>query len=205
MTVHLYHGDHTRSLRVLWLLEEMGIPYGMTKIQLAFGNTGGEDYAKVNPLQKLPAIEVDGQVMVESTAILEFMANRFGGQELLIPVDHDDYGQFLQWLHGGEGGFGMYLSLFFGHTLLLPKEQRNAAIAEWAAGHLQKTFSLFGDNLGRRSFIAGDKFTIADISVGYVAYGMSLLGKLEEFAPENVNAWWAQMSARPALQKAISL
>ncbi len=205
MSIKLYHAKHSRSLRVLWLLEEAGLPYTLEVVDLALGNTGGENYAKINPLQKVPAIKVENEVLQESTAILEFLANRFDLDNLLVSKDHEDYGRFLQWLHGGESGFGMYLSLYFGHTVLLPEEQRNKMMAVWAADNLKKILNLFAESLANRDFIAADRFTIADISVGYILYGISLLGKQEEMAPKSVLAWWRGISERPALQKAISL
>jgi len=204
MNIKLYHAKHTRSLRVLWLLEEMGLRYELEVVKLALGNTGGEDFAKVNPLQKVPAISVDGEVLQESTAILEFLANKFAAKNLLITTDHSDYGRFLQWLHGGESGFGMYLSIYFGNTVLLPENQRSKAMALWAEENLTKMLKLFSESLAQRKYIAGDRFTISDISVGYILYGISLLGKQEKMAPENVQNWWQLISERPAFQKALS-
>ncbi len=205
MNIQLYHCTHSRSLRVLWLLEEMGLSYQLNKIDLALGNTGGSEFAKINTLQKVPAVQIGGETMIESTAILEFLANRFGGESFLISPDHVEYRRFLQWLHGGESAFGMYLSLYFGHSVLLPKQERNKAIRQWAALNLQKAFAAFSEDLSDRKFITAENFTIADISVGFVAYGMELLGKLDEMAPQNVQNWWQDIRQRPALVKAISL
>ncbi len=205
MTIKLFHATHTRSLRVLWLLEEMGLEYDLEKVDLKMGDTGGSEYAAINPLQKVPSIMVGGNLMQESTAILEFVATKFGGKDLLVGEDHADYGRFLQWMHGGESGFGMYLSVYFGHSMLLPEKDRNKAMAAWAADNLQKMLEQLGADLGGRPFLAADKFTIADISVGYIAYGLNLVGKLEEYAPENVVAWAKNLLARDAFQKAVSL
>ncbi|PHR63126.1 MAG: hypothetical protein COA47_00495 [Robiginitomaculum sp.] len=144
MTIKLYHATHTRSLRVLWLLEEMGLEYDLKKVDLKMGDTGGAEYAAINPLQKVPSIEVGGSLMQESTAILEFVATKFGGKELLVAEDHPDYGRFLQWMHGGESGFGMYLSVFFGHTMLLPEKDRNKAMAGLGRRQFAKVVAAIG-------------------------------------------------------------
>jgi len=198
MTIKLYHAPHSRSMRVVWLLEEMGVSYQLEKVKLALGNTGGKDFAAVNPLQKVPTIEINGEILQESTAILEFVAKRLGGEEFLLPVEHPDYGRFLQWLHGGEAGFGLYISMFFGHTLLLPEADRDPKISAWAIYNLKKMLTAFGEALGERTFIAGDKFTLADISVGFIGSGLTLVGKLDEFAPKNVVDWYQGLSQRPA-------
>ncbi|MBL4596615.1 MAG: glutathione S-transferase family protein [Robiginitomaculum sp.] len=205
MSIKLYHATFARSLRVVWLLEEMGLAYELEKVKLALGETGGAVLAAVNPLQKVPTIEIDGEVLQESTAILEFVANRLGGEDMILPVNDPDYGRFLQWLHGGEAGFGIYISMYFGHTLLLPEEDRDPKMVAWSVHNLKKMLALFGDALGQRKFIAGDKFTIADISVGYICSGLNLVGQLENLAPKNVVTWYQSLAARPAFVKANSL
>ncbi|MBL1431547.1 MAG: glutathione S-transferase family protein [Robiginitomaculum sp.] len=87
----------------------------------------------------------------------------------------------------------------------MPKNQRNKLMADWAFINLKSTFNQFGLDLDDKEFITGDKFTAADISVGYVAYAMSFLGKFEEVAPENVIKWWQKLAERPALKKSLSL
>jgi len=205
MDVTLYHSQHTRSIRVLWLLEEMQVPYKLEKLSLELGNTGGKEYAKINPLQKVPALKTDDKVILESTAILAYLTGIKAGGDFALPANDSNHGLYLQWLHGGESAFGMYLSLFFGHSVLLPKNQRNKLMADWAFINLKSTFNQFGLDLDDKEFITGDKFTAADISVGYVAYAMSFLGKFEEVAPENVIKWWQKLAERPALKKSLSL
>lgn len=201
----LYHGKHTRSLRVIWALEELGLPYAIEEVTLATGNTGGEAYKSVNSWQKLPALAVDGEVLVESTAILEYLAKRLDDGRFIVKPEEPGYSRYLQWLHGGEAGFGMYLSLFLGHSILLPEEQRDAKLADWALSHLKRGFALFGEQLGNNEFIAGDKFTIADISVGYVCYIVAFAKPLMAIAPKNVLKWWGRCQARPEWNRTMRI
>jgi len=200
----LYHSQHTRSIRVLWLLEEMQLPYNLETLSLELGNTGGKKYAKINPLQKVPALEIDGKLLLESTAILAYLTSVMSGGDFALDANDPNYGLYLQWLHGGESAFGMYLSLYFGHSVLLPENQRSKLMADWSLLNLKNNFDQLGSDLGSNEFITGEKFTTADISVGYIAYGMSLLGKLDEIAPQNVINWWQRLAERPALKKALS-
>lgn len=203
--IKLYHGKHTRSLRVIWALEELGLPYAIEEVELAHGNTGGEKFKSVNSWQKLPAISVDGEVMVESTAILEYLATKLADGKLAISPDQPGYSQYLQWLHGGESGFGMYLSLFLGHSILLPEENRDAKLAEWSLDHLKRGFALFGEQLGENEYVAGDEFSMADISVGYVCYITAFAKPLMGIAPANVLKWWGRCQARPAWNRAMRI
>ncbi len=204
MNLVLYHARRTRSLRPLWLMEEMGLAYELRSMPFKMGDTGGAEYSKVNPLQKVPALVDDGQTILESTAIMDYLLHRYGPSDLACPVQDDEYGPYLQWLHGGEAMFGMYMSLFVGHRLLLPEAQRNAAIAEWAADNLKRACALLGDSLKREDSILARGFSAADISVGYVLFVLHMTGALDDLAPQNVSAYWAALSERPAWRRAIA-
>ncbi len=204
MTLKLYHARRTRSLRPLWLMEEMRLDYELESMPFKMGGTGGAEYAKINPLQKVPALVDDGQRVLESTAIMDYLLHRHGPSDLACAAQDAEYGSYLQWLHGGESMFGMYMSLFIGHKLLLPEAQRNADIANWAANNLRSACALLGDSLKREDSILARGFSAADISVGYVLFVLDMVSALGELAPPNVAAYWAALAERDAWKRAIS-
>ena len=109
MTLTVYHSPMMRSLRVIWLLEEMGITdYDLKLIPRAdvydFAKT--PEYQAVNPLAKFPAITDGDLTMVESTAIMEYLLDKYGDHGLVPERGTPDYGRYLQWLHFGESGMG---------------------------------------------------------------------------------------------------
>ncbi len=204
MSPVLYHARRTRSLRPLWLMEEMGVDFTLETIPFKMGDTGGAAYRDINPMQKVPALVDNGEIILESTAIMEYLLARFSPSPFARSINDDDYGAYLQWLHGGEATMGMYMSLLVGHRLLLPENQRNAQIAAWAGANMQAALGLLSQALKTPNSILASGFSAADISVGYVLFVLDMIAMLEELAPQNVQDYWDALSARPAWKRAIA-
>jgi glutathione S-transferase len=204
MSITLYHARRTRSLRPLWLLEEMGLEYQLETVDFKLGDTGGADYAQINPLQKVPALRDSDLTLLESVAIMDYLMGKYGPSALSCSPDDAEYGQYLQWFHAGESHFGMYMSLLIGHRLLLPEAQRNKDIAAWASGNLASATQLLGQALSHKDSILKRGFSAADISVGYVLFVLDMIGALEEIAPANVVEYWGALKTRPAWNAAIA-
>lgn len=197
-TLKLYHAPRTRSVRVRWLLEEMGLDHEVVPVAFDKRPAGDEAYAKINPMRKVPALEANGEVIVESLAIMEFLLNRYGPTDLLPAVDDPAYGRYLQWFHFGEAGMGVGINMLLAHTFILPEKARNAGIAAWAWDETSKGLEFIAKNgLAEGAYLAGERFTAADISVGYMLYLLKLIGKLGE-APESVQAYFKRLTSRDA-------
>ena len=197
-TLKLYHAPRTRSVRVRWLLEEMGLDHEVVPVAFDKRPAGDEAYAKINPMRKVPAFEANGEIIVESLAIMEFILNRYGPTELLPAVDDPSYGPYLQWFHFGEAGMATNVNMLLAHTFLLPEKARNAGIAAWAWDETAKGLDFIGKfGLAESKYLAGDRFTAADISVGYMLYILKLIGKFDG-APENVQAYFKRITSRDA-------
>lgn len=203
MTIKLYHAPYSRSVRVRWLLEEMELPYELETIDFKMGDAGGEDYKAVFPLQKVPAVEIDGRVMCESTAIIEYIAATRGPTPLAPDAADPEYGPYLQWLHFGEAGMGVYVSLLMGHERLLPEERRIPAMARWAGEQVAKQLDYISEGLGDKEFLLGRGFSVADISVGYMLLLLKLVKRMAD-APENVQEYFHRLAERPAWQRATA-
>jgi len=80
----LFHAPMTRSIRPRWALEEMGLPYTLERVAFDRGNVGGDAYRAVNPMQKVPALKDGDQVILESTAILEYLVTKHGPTPLAV-------------------------------------------------------------------------------------------------------------------------
>lgn len=203
MTLTLYHARRTRSLRPLWLMEEMGLTFELETLKFKMGDTGGQRFAQINPLQKVPALKDGDLTMLESVAIMDYLMGRYGPADLCCTPKDKEYGQYLQWFHAGESYFGMYMSLLVGHRLLLPEDQRNAAIATWACDNLQTGTKLLGEHLQQPDSILERGFSAADISVGYVFSVLEMVGVLDEIMPQKVADYWQALKQRDAWKRAI--
>ncbi len=196
--LRLYHAPRTRSVRVRWLLEEMELPYALEDVAFSRRPAGDENYAEIHPLRKVPALQDKGRVMFESVAILQYILGRYGPSELDVRPDEKDYDLFLQWLHFGESGMIMPVSLLLAHTMLLPEKARNPAIAKAARADTDKALSMLAEHgLKDRDYLAADRFTAADISVGYMLFLLKIIKQFDQ-SPDAVKEYFARISSRPS-------
>lgn len=206
MTITLTHVPLMRSLRPLWLLEELGAPYDLDLVQRDEVKARQQDASFLgdNPLAKFPMMRDGDLVMVESIAIMEYILTRHGPGDLVPAQSTDDFGTYLQWLHFGEATLGHYAVLLMGHTVFLPEEKRVPGIARWARAETRKCLSFMDRTLRQRDYLCAHGFTAADISVSYMLFILKLIRELDD-APESVLAYWARVTERPAWQKVSRL
>ncbi|GGG96364.1 glutathione S-transferase [Glycocaulis albus] len=198
----LFHAPMTRSIRARWAMEEMGLDYRLERVAFDRGNVGGDEYRKIHPLQKIPALKDGDTVILESVAILEYLINRYGPTPLRVDPSESGYPRYLEWLHYAEGSLGMPVNLLLAHTTLLPEAQRNEGIARWAKKEVEKHLQLIATRgLEGRDWLAADRFTAADISVGYLLYLLKIIRQLKD-APPAIQAYWERLTALESWQKA---
>lgn len=154
-----------RGLRVAWLLEEMGLPWRLRPVDLMAGAQNDPEFIAVNPAGFIPAL-VDGETtIVESIAIMEYLLARYGPGPL-APAPHDPaFAPYQQFLHLGEAGLAMPIFFSFFTSRFAPEAERDS----WAAREMRDSFAgrlaLVTRQLERTPWLAGERFTAADISV----------------------------------------
>lgn len=200
MSIVLHHLEYSRSTRVIWLLEEMGTPYEMVRHQRdpqTFRAPPG--LAEVHPLSKAPTVIVDGQVMVESGAIIEYLIERFGS-ETLAPANAKDRPAYLEWLHFAEGT--MASPIIF--SALAP---RFGGLGPMLGGFMGAEVTKLLDHVERavtgHDYLVGDRLSGADINVAYlleVATASKQIGDRP-----NLIGYLERLRARPAYQKSIEI
>lgn len=200
----LYHAPMTRSVRVRWCLEQMGLPYVLERVSFDRGNVGGDAYRAVNPMQKVPAFKDGDTVVLESTAIVEYLVTRHGPTELAVSPDEPEYGRYLEFLHFGEATMSMGVNLTLAHGYLLPEDQRNPSVLKWARAAVDKQLGLIAERgleNGARDWIAAGRLTAADMSVGYMLYLLKIVRQFDG-APPVVQAYFDRIKALPSWQAA---
>ncbi len=125
--IKLYHASRTRSIRIIWLLEELGIPYGLATV--AF-KPPRHSFEQDTPAGKFPVIEDGALVMFESGAILEYLIEKYGKGRLAPAIGSPDRGLYLQWVHFAEATAFPPIGDVARHTLLLPETDRIPKVAE---------------------------------------------------------------------------
>ena len=196
--IELWHCADARSFRALWALEELGLDYKLHLLPFP-PRIREPEFLKINPLGTIPALRDGNTFMTESAAIVQYLATRYGPNDLTVALDDPDYGAWLNWLHHGEA------TLTFPQTLVLRYRQLEPGRAEHVADDYAKWFlsrlRYASGVLEQSDYLCAGRFTAADISVGYALLLAKSLKLDERFSPA-VQAYWARLSERPAFKAA---
>lgn len=197
LTVH--HLNNSRSQRIVWLCEELGIEYALVKHQRNPETQRSPDSLnKVHPLGKAPTIEHDGQVIVESDAIIEYICNVCAAGRLSRGPKSPDYGQYQQWLAYPEGTLfcGLAVDLVYAWT-----GGGNAALMGFFDVEIVKNHQYLEDTLKGRECILSSGFSAADINLGWALEFSECRGRLKTFPA--LRAYLARLRARDGYKRAI--
>ena len=201
--MRIWHTPKSRSLRVLWLCEEMGVPYEVRRVSL---RQPDEALRAANPFGSVPVLEDEGGVrMIESVAMLLYVAGRYGPTPLALQPEDPDYPRFVQWLIAGEASLGMPGNMLIYDRYRAPEGEKGGFIARACEQKLEAGLGLMAEALGDGPWIVGDRFTIADISAGY---GLGVLRDflgLADRIPPVVADYYGRLEARTAFQRAAAV
>ena len=205
MTLTVYHAPNSRSLRVVWLCEEMGLPYEAKTFPVRGEYMASDDFGAIVPTRKVPAIQDDGLILFESVAIMEYLLAKHGHGALAPdPSDSKAYGPYLQWLHYGESGMGQYVTMALAHRHILPEARRNPDIAAWGEAESLKCLDVLAGPLGANDHLLPSGFSAADISVVYMLLLAKFAGLSKRF-PDPVRAYFDRCTAREGWRTAAAL
>ena len=192
-----------RGFRVVWLLEEMGLPYRLRDVDLLAGVENDAEFLEINPAGFIPALR-DGEVtMVESIAIMEYLSGRYGPTALTPGAQDATFPTYQQFLHLGEAGLAASIYYVSGARRMAPEGERDNWSARQALDVFTTRLTLVARQLTRTAYLAGDAFTAADISVGY-ALEMAqknagiVLGEIEQ-------AYLRRLRERPGYRRALAV
>lgn len=199
----LYFAPNSRAVRVAWCLEEMGLDYELESFTLGQREMREDSYRAVHPMGRVPALQ-DGDVTIfESGAIIQYLLAKHPGHGLVPDTDTPEFAQYLQWFHYAEGMIMPPVNTYVVETVLLPAERRTEVNVKRSAKLLGQMLSAVETHMADRDWLAGP-FTAAEFMTGHaVLAARRLVGGFEELP--NLTAYADRMSARPALQKALSL
>lgn len=196
--IKLYHAPLTRSVRIYWLLEELGVPYELATVPFQSGTI---PFGQATPIGKLPSIEDGALTMFESGAILEYIIERYGNGRLAPPPSSPLRGPYLQWVHFSEATAFPPLGNLAWHLLFKKDAEKvPSAMADYrslAAAALRVVETA----LKGREYLLESGFSGADIMMGFTLECAKLLGALTGQFP-NATAYLKRLEARPAFQKA---
>lgn len=199
MIVH--HLNNSRSQRILWMLEELGLPYELRRYERDPETMfAPAELRKVHPLGKSPVLEDDGRMLVESGAIVEYLVDKSGGK-FGPPSDRDGQLRYRMFLHYAEGSMMPPLLI----KLVL---SRIPIMGKVAMKRIQPMIDVHLDyveaELSRRPWFAGDDLSAADVMMSFPLEAARSRGGLDESRPSTI-AWLERVQLRPAYQRALEV
>jgi glutathione S-transferase len=194
----VHHLNDSRSQRILWLLEELGLPYEIKHYQRdALTRLAPTELKVIHPLGKSPVITDNGRVIIESGAIIDYLIRKYGSQLQPVPTtaDYDDY---QQWLHYAEGSAMLPLLLKLYVSRL---GDAGAPLSPRIESELANHIGYVNQALAGRDWLIGGDLSGADIQMSFV--GEAASARTNRAAYPNIEAWVKRFQARPAYQRAL--
>jgi glutathione S-transferase len=199
--VTVYGAPPTRSLRVIWMMEEMGQPYEVRRVEFA-KRMEDPEFLEASPTGSFPGIR-DGDVrMMESCAILEYLGAKYGPTTLAPAFGDPRYPAYITFLHFGEASLTGPLNIALASRFFAPEDQKQNWGAQLAVDVFVRKSSALAGPLRKHPFVAGEQFTAADISCGYAAGFGRFLG-IEDRLDPAVGDYYQRLTERPAFQHAM--
>jgi glutathione S-transferase len=186
----LFHAPRSRSTRIIWLLEELGVPYQLRYVTIRYrdGSGDGPDPANPHPDRKVPALLDDDVLVTESAAVATYLADQADSAGLAPWIGDRDRGPYLTWLSWIEGEFGPAI----GARLGAPEGETPLAFAA-ALARVERA-------LADGPWLLGERFSAADVMMG------GTLGWAHQLMPRDgrIPAYLARLTQRPAFQRAMA-
>ncbi|HIL14465.1 MAG TPA: glutathione S-transferase family protein [Deltaproteobacteria bacterium] len=199
----LHFAPNSRAVRILWLLEELELPYELNKMEFHPKDLKSDEHRARHPLGRIPVLD-DGDITLwESGAITEYILERHKNGGLKPAVDAPEYPAYLQWFHYCEGMVMPPVNTIVVHTLLLPPDRRDETVLGQARRLLSKALAPGDATLADKDYLVGN-FSAADTMLGHSAVMSNRLGCVPD-EMENLKAYCARLEARPAFEKADGL
>ena len=197
LTVH--HLNESRSQRILWLLEELGVPYELKVYQRdAQTRLAPPELKAINPLGKSPMITDGDRTVIETGAIIDYIIRHHGGGRMQPDPKSADYDAYVQWLHYGEGSAMLPLML---HMYVGRLKEAGAPLHPRIQSEVANHLGFIEGSLKGREFFVGDQLSGADVQMSFVAEVARAQQSLPSYPA--FNAWLDRMHARPAWARAI--
>ena len=197
ITVH--HLNQSRSQRILWLLEELEVPYAIKFYQRdATTNLAPPELEDVHPLGKSPVISDGDRVVAESGAITDYIVRNQGGGRLAPAPGTDEHERYLEWLHYSEGSAMLPMMM---HLYTMRLGEAGAPLQPRIDSEMANNLRFIEKSLEGRDYLLGSELTGADVQMSFTGEIGRAFGKLGDYP--NVDAWVSRLHARPAYKRAV--
>jgi glutathione S-transferase len=201
--ITIHHLSTSRSERVAWLMEELGLPYELKIHAREPSGMAPPIFGALHPMSQAPVIEDNGKVLAESGAIVEYISHRYGGGRLTVPPEAPNYADYLYWLHFAEGSLmaAAVCNLMVGAAASGPSNP----LAQHLRLRSERAYQHTEARLAAVPYFAGDTFTVADIMMLFPFTTLTAFTKASLDPYPAIKAYIGRIEGRPAYQKAMRL
>jgi glutathione S-transferase len=202
--ITIYHLDTSRSERIVWLMEELGLPYTLEVFERGRDILAPESFKEIHPLGRAPVIRDGDVVLAESGAIVEYIVARHGGGRLGVAADAPDFPRYLYWLHYAEGSLMLQLLREWSLERMLPDPDAApgmARVRETTRLHL----ATIDAHLAQFPYFAGDAFTAADVMMLFPFTTVRRFRGIDLDPYPAIRAYVGRIEERPAYRRAMEL
>lgn len=201
--ITVYHLTSSRSERIVWLLEELGLDYQLERFRREQGGAAPEAMKGIHPLGRAPVIRDGDMVLAESGAIVEYIVHRHGGGRLAVAPNAAAYPRYVYWLHFAEGS--LMTLLLIALTLSRLPDASASPVGNRVQARMQLMLGFVDAELATVPYFAGADFTAADVMMTFPFTTMRRFLDYDIAPYANIAAYVKRIEARPAYQKAMSL
>lgn len=206
MTLKIYGISTSRAIRPLWTAEELGLRYEHVPLPYQGGATHTPEFLDLNPNGHIPVLDDEGIIVWESMACALYLARRYGGQgqASLAPLIPREEAEVLRWTFWAVTEVEKDALTVLMHLRGMAPEQRKPELAQAAERRLLKPLAVLENHLQQNAHVAGERFTVADVTLASVVNWTRASSTLLAQSPR-VLAWLKDCIARPAYQRAKAL
>ena len=201
--ITIYHLETSRSERIVWLMEELGLDYRLERYQREANGAAPDALKAIHPLGKAPIIRDDDTVLAESGAIVDYIVHRHAAGRLAVQPGSPDYARYVYWLHFAEGS--LMSLMIVGLVLTRVPEATASPVGTRMQNRIRQTLTFIDSELARAPCFAGPDFTAADIMMTFAFTTMRHFLDYDLAPYPNILAYLARIEARPAYRKAMAV
>lgn len=198
--ITLHHVPFSRSFRILWLLEELELGFAIKTYSIRDGSLRDPAFLALSPAGRVPAVEVDGQVLCESGAIVQWLCERHPGAALMPAPGQPGRAAFLEMLGFAETMASLIENLNLQHVFLRDPAEASPVVIKLTTARLAATLAGMEARLGNQDYLLSSGFSGADVMMGFNLFAAPYYVKLAPYPA--VSAYRARLEARAAFQTA---
>lgn len=200
--IEVFGAPPSRALRVIWMLEEMGLDYSVRPVDFA-NRFKDREFMAINPAGFLPAVRDGDVTMFESAAILDYLGRKYGPTPLCLTKEDPNWPLYLQYLHFGEASLTAPMNVTIASRWMAPEAEKDNFGARVAVDMAVQRSRAVAKQLEKTPYVAGQVFTAADISVSYFMGFMTAFEAVDRLDPLIID-YYERLKTRPAYQRAAA-